>query len=51
MSSKANQTPTTTDVDMSERAITARLEVVRALYKLGISLMTARLAEPTKNTK
>lgn len=46
MSSKENQTPPKkTDVDMSERAVTGRLEMVRALYKLGISLKSARLVD------
>lgn len=34
---------TSNTVDMSRKAVTARLEEVRALYKLCISLMSARV--------
>lgn len=55
MSSKEETSPpkilSTNEVDMSERAIAGRLEMVRALYKLGRSLMSidmsqAKLVEP-----
>lgn len=36
---------TSNAVDMSRAAVTARLEEVRALYKLGISLMSIRIDE------
>lgn len=51
MSSKetTNQTKTrrASDVDMSERGITGRFEVVRALYALGRSLQSIDLSQAT----
>lgn len=31
------------EIDMSERAITARLKLVSELYRLGLSLQTAKI--------
>lgn len=45
MSSNEPAKKTTNAVDMSRAAVTARLEQVRALYKLGISLMGIRIDE------
>lgn len=36
---------TKADVDMSPRAVAGRLEEVRQLYRLGISLMAIRIDE------
>jgi hypothetical protein len=36
------------EIDMSDEAVTRRLEEVRALYKLMLSLREARVASPPK---
>lgn len=46
MSSNENiQTTTPEPIVMTREAVTGRLEVVRALYKLGVSLLEIRIDE------